>query len=70
MTTTNDLMSKKEFKNGIIIYRSHRLKNGFISVTFAHKLNETTVTVSKKVEIEDKGGALTSLYFDKFLKDS
>ena len=54
--------SKNEFSKAVIIYRSHKLRNGFISVTYANRLNETTVSVSKKVEIEDKGGALTSLY--------
>ena len=62
-------MTKSEFKKTVIIYRSHELKNGLISVTFAPCLNANTIGISRKVAIENKGGALTSLYYDKCLKD-
>ena len=56
-------MELKEFKKGIVIYKSHKLKNNFISVTYANKLSLCTVSTEKTVEIEDKGGALTSLHY-------
>ena len=63
-------MTKKEFKKTVQIYRSHNLKNGFISITFAYILNETCKSVSKTVEIEKFGGALNSLYLFKCLNKS
>ena len=62
-------MTKSEFSKTVIIYRSHKLQNGLISVDYAPCLNENTVGISRRVVIEDKGGALTSLHFDKCLKD-
>ena len=58
-------MTKKEFSKTVKIYRSHKLRNNFISVTYANVLNPTTVSVSRTVHIEDMGGALTSLYENK-----
>lgn len=55
-------MTKAEFSKTVKIYKSHKLANGFISVTYANVLNEGTVSTERTVEIEDKGGALTSLY--------
>lgn len=55
-------MTKKEFSKTVRIYKSHKLANGFISVTFAYVLSETTVSDERTVQIEDAGGALTSLY--------
>ena len=55
-------MTKKEFAKTVKIFKSHKLKNGFISVTYAYVLNDTTVSTQYTVGIEDKGGALTSLY--------
>lgn len=62
------IISKSEFKKTVKIYRSHNLKNNFISVTYAF-INKNTVGISRTVEIENKGGALTSLYFEKCLKE-
>ena len=52
----------KDFKKDVIIYKSHKLKNGFISITYAVKLGPNTVSTERTVEIENKGGALHSLY--------
>ena len=55
-------MTTREFtKTGVVIYKSHKLKNNFISVTFAYRYNATTVSTIKKLEIENKGGAAKSL---------
>lgn len=56
-------MSKTEFAKTVIICKSHKLKNGFISVTYAYVLGHNTVSTERKVEIEDMGGALTSLFY-------
>lgn len=58
-------MTKQEFSKTVKIYKSHKLANGFISITYANILSPTTVSTEIKVEIEDKGGALTSLYNNK-----
>lgn len=55
-------MTKKEFAKTVKIYKSHKLKNGLISVTYAYRLGDDTVSTQHTVAIEDKGGALTSLY--------
>lgn len=55
-------MTKQEFSKTVKIYKSHKLANGFISITYANKLSSTTVSDEIVVEIENKGGALTSLY--------
>jgi len=55
-------MTKSEFKKGVIIYKSHPLKNGLISVTYAVRLNSTTVTTESTTIIEKNGGALNSLF--------
>ena len=55
-------MTKKEFSKKVQIYKSHKLANGFISVTYAYRLGNNTVSTQHTVGIEDKGGALTSLY--------
>ena len=55
-------MTKKEFSKTVQIYSSHKLANGFISVTYAYRLGNNTVSTEHTVEIEDIGGALTSLY--------
>ena len=55
-------MTKKEFQKTVRIYKSHKLVNGFISVTYAYILGNNAVSTQHTVEIEDKGGALTSLY--------
>ena len=62
-------ISKAEFSKKVQIYRSHKLAGNIISVTYADYLNDTTKSVSRTVEIENKGGALTSLYFDKVLRE-
>lgn len=58
-------MTKKEFAKTVEIYKSHKLRNGFISVTYAHLLGNNTVSTEITEEIENKGGALTSLYYSK-----
>ena len=55
-------MNKSEFKNHVQIYKSHPLKNGFISVTYASVLGQNTVSTESTIEIEKDGGALNSLY--------
>jgi len=55
-------MTKKEFAKTVQIYKSHKLANGFISITYANVLGPNTVSTQETVAIEDKGGALTSLY--------
>jgi hypothetical protein len=56
-------MTKKEFSKTVKIYKSHKLANNFISVTYAYVLSANTVSTEKTVQIENKGGALNSLYF-------
>ena len=51
-----------EFKKDVVFYKSHKLKNGFISITYAVILGTNTVSTEKTVEIENNGGALHSLY--------
>ena len=55
-------MTKKDFSKSVKIYKSHRLANGFISITFAYVYNSTSVSTQQTVAIENTGGALTSLY--------
>jgi len=55
-------MTKSEFKKSVKIYKSHLLKNGFISVTYANVLSPSTVTTETTLEIEKNGGALNSLF--------
>ena len=55
-------MEKSEFAKGVKIYKSHLLKNGFISITYANVLSPSTVTTETTVEIEKNGGALNSLF--------
>lgn len=55
-------MTKTEFGKTVKIYKSHKLANGFISVTYAYILGDNAVSTERTVEIEDKGGALASLY--------
>ena len=55
-------MTKKEFSKTVKIYSSHKLRNGFISVTYANILGNNAISTQRTVEIEDRGGALTSLY--------
>lgn len=57
-------MSKSEFAKTVVIYKSHKLKNSFISVTYAYVLGHNTVSNEKVVEIENMGGALTSLFYN------
>ena len=56
------LQDVKDFKKCVKIYKSHKLKNGFISVTYAYLYNSTTCSTEETIEIENKGGALHSLY--------
>ncbi|KAF5029303.1 hypothetical protein DSECCO2_650000 [anaerobic digester metagenome] len=55
-------ITKKEFSKTVKIYKSHKLKNGFVSVTYASVLGNNAVSTERTIVIEDKGGALTSLY--------
>ena len=52
----------KDFKKDVVIYKSHKLKNGFISITYAVKFGSNAFSNEKTIEIEDKGGALHSLF--------
>lgn len=55
-------MTKKEFSRTIQIYKSHKLKNGFISICYATILAPNTISTQKTIQVENFGGALTSLY--------
>ncbi len=55
-------MTKKEFSKTVQIYKSHKLANGFISITYANVLGPNTVSTQETVAVENTGGALTSLY--------
>lgn len=55
-------MTKQEFKQTVKIYKSHTLKNNFISITYATILDNNTVSTETTIEIENNGGALNSLY--------
>jgi len=55
-------MNKKEFSKTVKIYKSHKLADGFISITYASVLGPNTVSIESTIKIEDKGGPLTSLY--------
>jgi len=55
-------MKKSEFKTTVKIYKSHTLKNNFISITYAYILGNNTVSEESTIEIEKEGGALNSLY--------
>lgn len=50
------------FKKEVKIYKSHKLKNGFISITYSVVLDPDTVSTEITIKIENKGGALHSLY--------
>ncbi len=62
-------MTKQEFKKEVVIYKSHRLANKLISVTYAMVLakndcgNPTTIGGERTEVLKDFGGALTSLYY-------
>lgn len=60
------MMTKKEFSKTVEIYKSHPVRNGFISITYATVLAPYTVSTEETVFIENKGGALTSLYYKRF----
>jgi hypothetical protein len=55
-------MTKQEFKQTVKIYKTHSLKNDFISITYATILDNNTVSTETTIEIENNGGALNSLY--------
>lgn len=57
------MMTKKNFSKTVRIYKSHPVKNGFISITYAEVLGPNTVSTEETICIENKGGALTSLYY-------
>lgn len=57
------MMTKKEFSKTVEIYKSHPVKNGFISITYATILAPYTTSEEETICIENKGGALTSLYY-------
>jgi len=56
-------MNLTEFKATVEIYKSHNLKNNFISITYANVLCNNSVGTESTIEIEKNGGALISLYF-------
>ena len=51
-----------DFGKTVKIYRSHKLKNDSISITYAYIIDNSTVSESKIIETENAGGALKSLY--------
>ena len=50
------------FKNTIILYKSHNLKNNFISITYAYKIDKDTVTTQNTVKTEKRGSAIKSFF--------
>lgn len=56
-------MTLQQFKKEVVIYKSHNLKNGFISITYADILAPNTCSTERTIEIEKHGGALHSLYY-------
>jgi hypothetical protein len=50
----------KDAMQKIVVYKSHKLKNDFISVTYATK-GDGYVTTMQKKEVKDFGGAKTSI---------
>ena len=61
-TKNKKIMEKSEFKNTVEIYKSHNLKNNFISITYASVLGNNTVSEESTIEAYNNGGALNSLY--------
>ena len=55
-------MTKEEFKKTVKIHKSHTLKNGFISITYAYVLGNNTVSAENKIVAYKNGGAFNSLY--------
>ena len=55
-------MTKQEFSKTVKIYKSHKLGNDLISVTYAYILSNNAISTQHTEAVEDKGGALTSLY--------
>lgn len=55
-------MNRHNFYKTVKIYKSHKLANGFISITYASILGNNTVSEEITVRIEKDGGALNSLY--------
>jgi len=56
------MVTLKEFKKDFIIYKSHKLANGFISITSASILGDNTVSTPTTRQVENVGGAWKSLY--------
>ena len=55
-------MTLSTFRKNYVIYKSHNLKNDFISITYAIRF-ANSVSTERKVEIENHGGALHSLFY-------
>jgi hypothetical protein len=55
-------ITKKQFSETVKIYKSHRLAYNLISVTYAYILGTGTISSQHTIIIENRGGALTSLY--------
>lgn len=58
-------MTLREFSKMVKVLKAHRVKNNFISVTYADRLSINTLSAEKTVLIENRGGALRSLYHAK-----
>ena len=56
MKTIND------FRKYVKIYKSHKLKNGFISIAYVILFGNDACSEEHIIEVENKGGALHSLY--------
>ena len=57
-----------EFKKKVKIYRSHKLKNDFISIKYAYILGNNCVTGEHHVKIEKVGTPYQSLAYHFQLK--
>ena len=54
---------RKDFAKTVKIYKSHRLANGLISVTYANILSANTISTERTECVLNVGGALKSLFF-------
>jgi len=61
MKNNNDF---KAFKNSYKILKSHKLKNGFISITYIYKYSKFTGSVEVTTHIENIGTPYNSLFLN------
>lgn len=64
----NNINNIAEFKKKVKIYRSHKLKNDFISIKYVYILDNNCVTGEHNVKIEKVGTPYQSLAYYLQLK--